>query len=63
MLRLEEVDDPAPGPGEVTVRVEAAGINFIDVYFRTGLYKQPPPYTPGSEAAGRRRPQALRAHG
>lgn len=52
VLRLEEIEDPTPGPGEVLVRIEAAGINFIDVYYRTGLYKQPPPYTPGSEAAG-----------
>lgn len=52
VLRLEEVDDPVPGPGEAVVRIEAAGVNFIDVYQRTGLYAQPLPFTPGSEGAG-----------
>ena len=36
---LEDVPDPQPGEGQALVRVEAAGVNFIDVYFRTGLYK------------------------
>ncbi|QFG21225.1 quinone oxidoreductase [Actinomadura sp. WMMB 499] len=44
--------DPEPGPGEVLIDVAAAGVNFIDVYFRTGAYPQPLPYTPGMEAAG-----------
>ena len=52
VLRLEDVDAPRPGPGEALVRVEAAGVNFIDVYQRTGLYARPLPFTPGSEAAG-----------
>lgn len=47
-----ERPDPEPGPGEVLVDVAAAGVNFIDVYFRTGAYPQPLPYTPGMEAAG-----------
>lgn len=51
-LRLEDVPDPLPGPGQVLVRVEAAGVNFIDVYQRTGLYRVPMPMTPGQEAAG-----------
>lgn len=52
VLRLEEVPDPSPGPGEVAVRVEAAGVNFIDVYHRTGLYPNPLPLVPGLEGAG-----------
>ena len=51
---LELVDLPArdPGPGEVRIRHHAIGINFIDTYFRTGLYKAPLPLVPGSEGAG-----------
>lgn len=51
---LEYVDVPKPEPrsGEVLVRIEAVGVNFIDVYHRTGLYKMPLPFVPGSEAAG-----------
>lgn len=52
VLRLEDVDDPKPGPGEALVRIEAAGVNFIEVYQRTGLYQRPMPFTPGSEGAG-----------
>lgn len=52
-LRLEEVPPPAPGPGQVLVEVEAAGVNFIDVYQRTGRYPVSLPFTPGQEAAGR----------
>src|SRR5438874_6200133 len=51
-LRYEEVDRPAPGRGQVLVKVEAAGVNFIDVYQRTGQYKVPVPFTLGQEAAG-----------
>src|SRR6266487_964310 len=51
-LRYEDVPQPAPGPGEVLVKIEAAGVNFIDVYQRTGLYKVPLPLTLGQEAAG-----------
>jgi NADPH2:quinone reductase len=43
---------PDPGPGEVLIDVAAAGVNFIDVYFRTGAYPQELPFTPGVEAAG-----------
>ena len=44
---------PAPGPGEVRIRQHAVGLNFIDVYFRTGLYKAPGlPFIAGNEAAG-----------
>jgi NADPH2:quinone reductase len=52
VLRLEEVPTPRPGPGELLVRVEAAGVNFIDIYHRTGLYAQPLPLRVGREGAG-----------
>ncbi|MFL5492531.1 MAG: quinone oxidoreductase family protein [Gemmatimonadales bacterium] len=53
VLRLEEVPDPQPEPGEAVVRVEAIGLNFIEVYQRTGLYRSALPFTPGGEGAGR----------
>ena len=52
VLKLEETPIPEPGTGEVLVRVVAAGVNFIDVYQRTGLYKVALPYTCGVEGAG-----------
>ncbi len=52
VLKYEEVSTPAPGSGEALVRTEAIGVNFIDVYHRTGLYPTEPPLTPGMEAAG-----------
>ncbi|WKW52278.1 quinone oxidoreductase family protein [Rhodomicrobium lacus] len=53
VLRWEEVEVGAPGPGQVKIRQHAAGVNYIDVYHRTGLYPQPSfPFTPGSEGAG-----------
>jgi NADPH:quinone reductase len=51
-LRVQTVDDPIPGPGEVLVRVEATGVNFIEIYQRKGMYKTPLPWTPGEEGAG-----------
>ncbi len=51
-LRLEEFPDPVPGPGEALIRLAASGVNFIDIYQRTGLYQRPLPYPPGSEGAG-----------
>jgi len=51
-LEYIDADRPKAGAGEVLVRIEAIGVNFIDVYHRTGLYKLPIPFTPGSEAAG-----------
>ncbi len=52
VLRVEEADVPRPGPGQALVRVEAVGVNFIEIYQRTGLYKVALPNTPGAEAAG-----------
>ncbi len=52
MLRIEEIPEPTPGPGEALVRVEAIGVNFIEVYQRAGLYPQTHPFTPGGEGAG-----------
>lgn len=51
-LALEEIERPAPGRGEALVRLEAIGVNFVDVYHRSGLYSLPVPFTPGSEGAG-----------
>jgi NADPH2:quinone reductase len=51
-LQYEEVPLPTPGPGEARVKIEAAGVNFIDIYHRTGQYKGQLPLTPGVEAAG-----------
>ncbi|NBX58144.1 MAG: quinone oxidoreductase, partial [Gammaproteobacteria bacterium] len=51
-MRLEEVDVPEPGEGEVQVRHTAIGLNYIDVYDRTGLYPMPMPAGLGREAAG-----------
>jgi NADPH2:quinone reductase len=52
VLKLADLPIPAPGPGQVLIRVEATGVNFIEIYFRKGVYKAALPLTPGSEAAG-----------
>jgi NADPH2:quinone reductase len=52
VLELVEVDVPAPGPGEILVRNRAVGLNFIDIYYRTGLYSSPLPHGIGQEGAG-----------
>jgi NADPH:quinone reductase len=52
VLRLVDLPIPQPGPGQVLIRVEAAGVNFIEIYFRKGVYKAALPFIPGSEAAG-----------
>src|SRR5271163_5013342 len=52
VLKYEDIDLPAPAPGQVRVRHTAIGVNFIDTYHRSGLYKLPLPSGLGSEAAG-----------
>jgi NADPH:quinone reductase len=54
VMKLEEVPDPVAGPGEIVVRVRAAGVNPVDTYIHTGTYarKPPLPYTPGMDGAG-----------
>ena len=51
-LQLEDIPTPDPGPGQIRIKVEAAGVNFIEIYQRKGQYKLPLPFTPGGEAAG-----------
>jgi NADPH2:quinone reductase len=51
-LRYADLPMPKPGPGEALVKIHAAGVNFIDIYFRTGLYKAQPPVALGLEGAG-----------
>ncbi|WP_298263938.1 quinone oxidoreductase [Acidocella sp.] len=52
VLQWEQLPTPQPGPNEVLIHHEAVGLNYIDVYFRTGLYKAPLPCTIGMEGAG-----------
>ncbi|HXX47784.1 MAG TPA: quinone oxidoreductase [Myxococcota bacterium] len=52
VLEWRDHDPGAPGPGQVRIAVRAAGVNFIDVYFRTGLYPRPLPFVSGLEGAG-----------
>ncbi|MDB5535092.1 MAG: Alcohol dehydrogenase zinc-binding domain protein [Hyphomicrobiales bacterium] len=53
VMAIEDVEVGKPGPGQVKVRNRAVGLNFIDTYFRSGLYKAPAlPFIPGNEAAG-----------
>jgi NADPH2:quinone reductase len=52
VLRVEAAEVPRPGPGQALVRIEAVGVNFMEIYQRTGQYKVTPPFTPGTEAAG-----------
>jgi NADPH:quinone reductase len=53
VMRYEDLETPEPGPGQVVLRQTAVGLNFIDVYYRTGMYTVPSlPFTPGSEGAG-----------
>jgi NADPH:quinone reductase len=52
VLELADLPIPEPGAGQVLIRVEATGVNFIEIYFRKGVYKTAMPLIPGSEAAG-----------
>lgn len=54
VLSFEDMEIPAPGPGEITIDQRAIGLNFLDTYFRSGLYPAPDglPFVPGSEGAG-----------
>jgi NADPH2:quinone reductase len=52
VLRWDTVEVGEPAPGQLRIRQQAVGVNFIDVYHRTGLYQQPLPFTPGVEGAG-----------
>lgn len=52
VLEYVEIDTPKPQPHEVLIRQTYVGLNFIDVYFRTGLYNSPPPFIPGMEGVG-----------
>jgi NADPH:quinone reductase len=52
VLQVEEAEAPHPGPGQALLRIEAVGVNFVEIYHRTGLYKVSVPFTLGSEAAG-----------
>ena len=52
VLTYVDIPVPTPGPGEVLIKAEAIGVNFIDTYFRTGLYPHPLPFILGSEVSG-----------
>jgi len=60
VLHYEDVPQPAPGVGQALIKVEAAGVNFIDVYQRKGAYPIPLPFIPGQEAATASRTRAPR---
>jgi NADPH2:quinone reductase len=51
-MKLEEMPTPQPGKGQLLVKLDAAGLNYVDTYQRSGLYPMQFPYTPGSEGAG-----------
>jgi NADPH2:quinone reductase len=57
VLRYEDVPAPEPGPGQALIKIEAAGVNYLDIYYRSGFHwgghhERPLPYIPGAEAAG-----------
>ena len=52
VMQYQDLPEPQPKPGEAVVKVEAAGVNFIDVYYRSGIYKAELPFIPGMEASG-----------
>ena len=51
-LKYADFPNPSPGPGQALVKIAASGVNFIDIYFRKGVYPAPPPIVLGSEGAG-----------
>jgi len=51
-LKLSDVPKPAPAAGQALVKIAYSGVNFIDIYFRSGLYKAEPPFSLGMEAGG-----------
>src|SRR3984893_727956 len=51
-LKYADLPKPEPGPGQALVKIAASGVNFIDTYFRSGLYKADPPIVLGMEGAG-----------
>ncbi|MBS1826930.1 MAG: quinone oxidoreductase [Acidobacteria bacterium] len=51
-MRVDQIDVPTPGSKQALVKIDTSGVNFIDIYFRTGLYKADAPFTLGMEAAG-----------
>lgn len=51
-MKVDTIDVPTPGPKQALVKIDTSGVNFIDIYFRTGLYKADAPFTLGMEAAG-----------
>ena len=52
VLTYVEKPEPAPGPGQVLIKADAVGVNFIDTYFRSGLYPRPVPFVLGTEVCG-----------
>src|SRR5689334_14790327 len=52
VLQLDEIETPTPGAGQVRIKLQAIGVNFTDIYHRTGLYKLPMPAILGREGAG-----------
>lgn len=51
-MKVDQIEIPTPGPKQALVKIDTSGVNFIDIYFRTGLYKADAPFTLGMEAAG-----------
>lgn len=51
-LKYADITKPSPGPGQALVKIAASGVNFVDIYFRMGVYPAPPPIVLGSEGAG-----------
>ena len=54
VMKVENAPEPVPGPGQVTIRVHAAGVNPVDTYIRAGAYARKPnlPYSPGTDVGG-----------